>query len=267
MKKLLDKYNNIIQKTVSWLKQYHLQLIVASLILVAIYLIAAGVLFCQQKWDSYSTNNSQLVGKTKLEVKNAILKLATVTDVNRKTEMGKILQIQSTLSNQVKSFCEVDASVAWQRFVDKYSEKIFVCTQQKLRTQQLLDRLGKIINYIDSESELAIIIFDANLGVTQSNQSDKWNQIEGFWRKASASVLKIKNAYRFKETKDAAIVACNGMADAWSSISKANESKNRQQFETARQGLGGAYAALSNVSGVSTAQLDKIILELNNYLM
>ena len=264
-----DILMNKLQIRIKWDK-IGLRISKKRLIILLILLIIIGLIFSviisQQKWNDYSNTYSRQSNSSQSDIESVILQLSAQPDVSQKDKITQISQLQIKLSNQSKTYCDVDSLIKWQSFIEQNSKTISACLQQKSHVQQLLSASNNIISYLKADQDLSIIISTANSQTNTNNTPDKWNQIESFWRQASTNTTKLVDAYQFSDTKKSALSSIDSIADAWGSLSKANDSKNKQEFTDAETNLDKAYLTLTSISDVSTKQFDVIISELNSLL-
>jgi len=234
----------------------------ASLLLISIVI---GVYFLsQQIWSDYEAGYNRHFESAKTDIDGVILQNLTGSKANSTDKLNSIAQIQTKLIGEMTAYCEVNSLIKWQSFVKQYSDKINDCERKKELLNQLLIYLGETIGYLKAEQELAAIILRANTGTNQNNQADKWSEIEAFWRQAVTDTSKLTDTDKFNPTKTIAINNLTKVADVWQQLSSANQAKNRQQFEEASSNLDLAYTSLTEISDSSTAEIKKLISDLNN---
>lgn len=255
-----------IKKQIHWIKSKlklnKRRLILLSIVILITGIIIGGVLFSQQKWNDYSNTYSRQFSDSQSDIESALLHISEKADVSKADRINQFSQLQIKLSNESKKYCDVDSLIKWQSFIGRYSNEVSTCLQQKTHIEKLLGTFNKIVAYLKADKELADIISSADSQTNLNNQADKWNQIESFWRQASTSASKLTDVYQFKDTKTAAVSTINSIADAWASLSSANDSQNRQQYNDASTNLTAVYATVTTISDTSTKQLNVIILEL-----
>jgi phage FluMu protein gp41 len=221
----------------------------------------------QRVWYDYSVNNNKLFSSSKTNIDNAFLQISSsITTSSPTDKLNNLAKVQSKLTNDIKSYCEISSVIKWQNIVSQYSNKINDCEHQKKQLGQLLNNMGEIVSYLKAEQGLAAIILAANGETIQNNQADKWNVIEIFWRQAAKSTLELAGPIQFKDIKTLASDDFDKIADAWKQLSDANDAKNRQQFENAQSKLKQAYALLAEISASGETQMKKLTSSLvSNY--
>ena len=259
----MKKIQKIIHRVKSKSKLNKRQLVFLSITLLIMIITVGAVLFSQQKWNEYSNTYNQQFNSVDSDIENALLQISSNSNAGQGNILSEISQLQIKLYNESEASCDVDRYIKWQSFIDSYSKEINACLQQKSHTLQILDMINKVIAYLKDDQELADIISNADSDTNKNNQPENWNQIEAVWRLASKNTSELVDAsYRFDITKEAAVNSMNSVADAWSQLSKANDSKNRQQYIDATTNLSKAYETLNSISDTNTSQLDIITSEL-----
>ena len=238
-------------------------MIVSYLLLFLVIAISVWSLN-QRIWSDYSANNDRQLNDSKIGINKVLLQNTTKSDSNKSDKLKNIMQIQASLSNEVKAYCEVAPLIKWQTSISQYSDKINDCESKKRLLVQLLGNIDDVAKYLKFDQELATIIMTTNEKTNQNNQPDKWNLIEAFWRQAVVDTDKLVVSDQFKDMKTLSVDSFTKVADAWNQLSSANEAKNRQEFEAACTVLNQNYVALVKISDNGTAKASKLIVDINS---
>lgn len=237
-------------------------LIISLVILFIIGLVVSGLFFSQKAWKDYDIESNQHFASAKTDIDNVITQTSD-TNVSPADRLNNIIEVQVRLAEESKNYCEINPFISWQSFIKQSSDKISSCNQQKDKLNQLLSKINDLTNYLKAEQELSAIIKTANDSTSQNNQSDKWINVEAFWRQAVTSTSSLSDIDQFKDIKALAITNLTKIADVWQQLSSANASQNRSQFETACANLSIAYASLSEISAADTAQINILTTNLS----
>jgi hypothetical protein len=214
-----------------------------------IIIAAVGLFETQCAWNNYEKNYNQHFAIAKVDVDKVI-------SINK---LNSIIQTQTKLTDEIKSYCEVNPLIKWQSFIAQYLGKINDCNRQKTELGQLLTDLSKVTGYLESEQKLSAIISGASDKTNTDNQAGKLSGIEAYWRQAVADVSKLPDTEQFKAIKTLAGTDLASIADAWKQLSSANDAKNKQQFEDAHSNLNQAYTSLAVVGDNGKVEADKLI--------
>jgi len=220
--------------------------------------ISVGCYFLSQRiWNDYEIGYNQRFDSAKTDIDKAILQTST-------DKLNNITQTQTKLSEETKTYCEVNSLIKWQSIISQYSDKIKNCEQKKERFSGFLVELGELTGYLKTEQELATIISVAKTKTDENNQADKWAVIEAFWRQAVTETSKLTDTDQFKAIKTLAGSNLTKMADAWQQLSSANLAENRQQFEEAHSNLDKTYPLLTEISTSNGLQAKSLITDVNS---
>lgn len=257
------RYKTRIKRIISKLRVHKLMTIIVITLSTAVILIIGGLLLSQRAWNNYETNYSKNINNAKAGINNTIINTLSDTNTSSTSKINDLLQLQSKLVKDAKTYCKVDTVIGWQIFMKQLSDKMKTCQQQEENISQLLDKIGNMAGYLKAEQSLSDIITKVINETNQNNQADKWNKIEAYWRQAVVDVSGLGDTYLFGATKAVAISSLSSIADSWQRMSIANDIKDRQKFETERADLDKSYAGLAVVSEISKEQVDKMIVEFN----
>lgn len=252
------KYRNSIRKSLS----QRIKLILL-LIFLFVALVIGGFSLNKQMWKDFETSNNQHFNNAKIEIDSDIMQIPITTGTEITVKLQNIVQIQTDLTEENKSYCVASPLINWQGFVPEYSNKINACQQKQNYLSQFLVNLGQITEYLKNEQELAVIIMIANLSTSENNQVEKWSEIESFWRLAVTNISQLTVSDQFEAIKTVAITNLTNVADAWKQLSSANQAENRQQFDEARTNLDAAYGSLAEISTNSSAEVENLLNLLN----
>lgn len=220
--------------------------------------ISVGCYFLSQRiWKDYEIGYNQRFDSAKTDIDKAILQ--TPAD-----KLNNITQTQTKLSEEIKTYCEVNSLIKWQSIISQFADKMSGCEQKKERFSGFLVELGELTGYLKAEQELATIISVAKTKTEENNQADKWAEIEAFWRQAVTETSKLTDIDQFKAIKILAGSNLTKVADAWQQLSSANLTENRQQFEEAQTNLDQAYNSIVEISDSSKAQVKNLVKDANN---
>lgn len=253
--KIKSKIKSVRRRIVLKLRNHKRMVTVISSMVLFLIIIISGLLWSQQSWNSYQLKYTQLFNNAKTDINKIITKPTN--------KLNSIIQVQTKLTKDLKSYCEVDSLIKWQDFINQYSDKINDCKHQQTELSQLLIDLSNLTNYLVIENQLSTIISMANSKTDQDNQAGNWSGIEGYWRQAATDVSKLSATEQFKNIKALANSDFINIADAWKQLSSANDAENRQQFEVANSNLVQVYILLTTLSDSSKAEAEKLINILN----
>lgn len=256
------KFRRIMSK----LRTHKRLTIIAAALILTVFVVVGVFLWSQKSWSDYATSNSHNFSSLKADIDETILKPLTNMATSQTDKLNSITKVKISLTERIKPYCEVNPLIKWQSFISQYSDKINNCQRQKERLGRLLGEIGNVVGYLKSEQALAAIMSSVNEKTNQDSQADKWNLIEAFWRQAVTDVSKLPDTKQFSAIKLLASDKISKVADAWQQISTVNGTKDRQQFGVAHSNLDTTYAALTEISDSSKAQIEKLIASLNtNY--
>ena len=249
-------HKKLVSKIALYIHKHRKAVLVCAIPLISAVIVVVGMLYSQKTWDDYSHSYGVKFSTARVDLDKAVSKtLSKTTQVDKLNEISKV---QTRLSTEAKSYCDINPLVKWQAVIKQYAKNMSDCAHQKDNLTKLLTSLGKITAYLKVDHELSDIISVANTKTSQNNQSDKWNTIEAFWRQASTDTSKLTSTGEFNTIKVLAVSKLSKIADDWKALSTANDSKNRQQFESAHSSLDQSYDALTEVSSASLVALKKL---------
>lgn len=226
-----------------------------SLLFVA---ISVGCYFFSQRiWNDYEISYNKRFDSAKKDIDKAILQIPA-------DKLNNIVQVQTKLSEEAKTYCEVNSLIKWQSIISQFADKMSDCERKKERLNGFLVELGELTGYLKAEQELATIISVAKTKTDENNQADKWADIEAFWRQAVTDVSKLPDTDQFKAIKTLAGINLAKVADAWQKLVSANLAHSRQQYEEAHINLNQTYPLLVEISTSSESQAKSLITDVNS---
>ena len=222
---------------------------------VFIVLIAFGVLFSIKNWNDFKSDYNNDFSKIKINFEDIV----TSKSDSAKEKLANIIKNQTAISNKLSQICNISPLIKWQNFIKSNSDELNNCRQRKENMTILLSDLNNITKYVVAEQKLVDIITIANDNTNNNNNSEKWINIEGFWRSAITQVNDLNN---LNENKKVAIMSLTSIADSWKNIADSNEKQDRTEFETSHSNINAAYDTLFEISESSKDINTKLITDL-----
>ena len=248
----------------SFIKSHKKATIIVAACLIVTAAVIYGLICSVYAWSNYDNNFKGHFNSAKADIDGVLLPNPTKNNISAADKLARISAVKDKLSADAKTYCKISALVKWQDFVGQNLNKIKECEARKALLNQLLGEMDGISAYLKDEQKLAAIISDANLKTNQNNQLDKWHLVEAFWRQAATDTSKLSKAGPFKDTNIIAVSALTKIADSWKSLSAANDSKNRQNFDQSKVDQVKACALLAGVSDKAKAGSEKLISDLTD---
>jgi len=252
---LIDKIKN--HRIASNLRNHRRTTIILMFSLLFLALVIGGYFLSKQIWNDYEISLNQRFDSAKSDTDEAILSNST-------DKLANIVQVQVSLTEAIKTYCEVNSLIKWQTIISQYSDKVEACEQKKELFSGFLVDLGELTGYLKAEQQLATIISLAKTKTDENNQADKWAEIEAFWRQAVTDASKLTDTDQFTAIKTLAVTNLAKMADTWQKLSSANLAENRQQYEEAHTNLDQIYPLLTEISTSSELQVKSLIKDVNS---
>jgi len=252
---LINKIRN--HRIISNLRNHRRATNISLFSLLFLALVIGGYFFSQRIWNDYEISYNQRFDSAKSDIDKAIL--STSAD-----KLTSIIQVQTSLSESIKPYCEINSLIKWQTIISQFADKMSDCERKKERLNGFLVELGGLTGYLKAEQELATIISVAKTKTDENNQADKWADIEAFWRQAVTDVSKLSDTDQFKAIKTLAGINLAKVADAWAQLSSANLAYSRQQYEEAHTNLDQTYPLLTEISTSSGLQAKSLITDVNS---
>lgn len=252
---LINKIRN--HRIISKLRTHKRATTISLFSLLFLAVAIGGYFLSQRIWNDYEISYNQRFDSAKSDIDKAI-------QSDSADKLTNIIQVQTDLTEAIKSYCEVNSLIKWQTIISQYSDKIKVCEQKKERFSGFLVDLSELTSYLKAEQQLAVIITLAKTKTEESNQADKWAEIEAFWRQAITDASKLPDTDQFASIKTLSVTNLTKMADAWQKLSSANLAEDRQQYEESHTNLDQMYPLLAEISTSSELQVKSLITDVNS---
>lgn len=202
-------------------------------------------------WSQHGRSYARWKGDVKSK-----LDLAMNLPVTTGEQKAKWLDALNAASNMAAepNMCSLTIVYSWQQaIIPALKSEIADCQHVEDAMNTLHGTLMTVIKSIRADESIAAILSEP-LKTTTVNEAAYQGEIET-WSKTTAALRAVDAPNEIAGVKTAAISASEAIKMAWSTLLTANAAQNASQYQTALNGLTGAYSALNNVSSESKKSL------------
>lgn len=228
------------------------QLIMVTVLLVAIVLLTGYVWYSMQQWNNVSAHTD----KTNTEVKTRILALQgkehSLEEVKAETKM---------ITKKIDEMCNVSPGVSWQRQIaPKIRDTLESCTTYRKSLSKARDALTTLSVRASSEQRFAAMLKAYQVKVAEI-PPEKVESSREAWKDFAEKVKKIEVHESLEDAKESASITARELAQSYDELIKANKEENRTAYDEAAVSIQKGYSKLGEIQNLSVESYSRLVDE------
>jgi hypothetical protein len=180
-----------------------------------------------------------------------------ITSAKQKTDKVTAFRNVYQLARQGEQHCHAYGFLHWQQFIAQVKSKINQCQQIKTNSESFLHDLTRVVDHLDSESQL-MAGFSQVKAPAEYNE-EAWKTSSAQWDKLVVYLGKQHVSASVEATRKLALQKATAVSDAWRVLIATSESKDKAKYEAAINQLSAAYDGLNEIARTAEASLKPLV--------